>query len=316
MQLLIEHKGNLIEPPIEEGIVWTTDRVGTPSTLTFNIKPDEPISLEEGSAIRLTDGEDKIFFGFLFKSKESKKDVIPITAYDQLRYLKNKNSYNFIGQTASEIIKKIASDFILNIGDIEDTGYRIPSLKKQDSSLFDIIQSALDITLMNTKSLYVLYDNFGKLTLKNIKNTQINIQIDEDCCEDYQYDKDIDSDTYNQIKLVEEDSKTKSRKIYIAKDSSKINKWGMLQMYEKLGEKENGQVKADALLTLKNRVLKKLSVKNALGDNQVRAGVRLLVQIQTKSTPINSIMLVDKAKHTYKKDQHLMDLELRSGEYE
>lgn len=316
MQLLIEHKGNLIEPPIEDGVVWTTNRVGTPSTLTFNIKIDDNLSIEEGSAVRFTDGQEKVFFGFLFKSKESKKDTIPITAYDQLRYLKNKNSYNFIGQTASAIIKTLSTDFLLNIGDIDDTGYIIPSLKKQDSSLFDIIQSALDITLMNTKSLYVLYDDFGKLTLKNIKNTQINIKIDEDCCEDYEYDKDIDSDTYNQIKLVEENKDTKSKKIYIAKDSSRINKWGLLQMYDKVATKENGQVKADALLTLKNRVLKKLSIKNALGDNRVRAGVRLLVQIQTKSTPINSIMLVDKAKHTYKKDLHLMDLELRSGEYE
>ncbi len=316
MQLLIEHNGNLIEPPIEEGVVWTTSRVGTPSSLSFNIKTDEATVIEEGSAIRLTDGTDNLFFGFLFKSKESKKDVIPISAYDQLRYLKNKDSYNFIGQTASEIIRKIASDFVLNIGEIEDTIYKIPSLKKQDASLFDIIQSALDITLMNTKSLFVLYDDFGKLTLKNIKNTQINIEVDEDCCEDYEYDKDIDSDTYNQIKLIEENKDSKSRKVYIAKDTSKINKWGLLQMYEKLGEKENGQVKADAMLKLKNRVLKKLSIKNCIGDNRVRAGVRLLVNIKTKSTTINSIMLVDKAKHTYKKDQHMMDINLRSGEYE
>ena len=316
MQLLIEHNGNLIEPPIEEGVVWTTSRVGTPSTLTFNMKTDESVKIEEGSAIRLTDGMDNLFFGFLFKDKESKKEVIPLTAYDQLRYLKNKDSYNFIGQTATEIIKKIAADFLLNIGEIEDTGYKIPSLKKQGASLFDIIQSALDITLMNTKSLYVLYDNFGKLTLKNIKNTQIDIQIDEDCCDDYEFEKDIDTDSYNQIKLIEENSETKTRKVYMAKDTGNINKWGLLQMYEKLGEKENGQVKADALLTLKNRVLKKLSIKNAIGDNKVRAGVRLMVNIKTKTSMISSIMLVDKAKHTYKKDQHMMDLNLRSGEYE
>ena len=316
MQLLIENNGNLIEPCIEEGVKWTTNRVGTPSILTFNMKAEESVIIEEGKTVRLTDDNQNVFFGFIFKSKETKKDVIPFTAYDQLRYLKNKDSYNFIGQTASQIIKKIAKDFVLNIGEIEETGYTIASLKKQDTSLFDIIQSALDITLMNTKSLYTLYDDFGKLTLKNIKNTLINLQIDEDVCEDYEFNKDIDSDTYNQIKLVKEDSKTKSRKVYIAKDTSNINKWGLLQMYEKLEDNENGQIKTDAMLKLKNRVFKRLSIKNALGDSRVRAGVRLMVIIKTKSTPINSIMLVDKATHTYKKDQHTMDLELRSGEYE
>ena len=55
---------------------------------------------------------------------------------------------------ADEVVKMIADDFLLKTGTLENTGYRI-SRTEDNETLFDIIQNALDITVMNTKELYV-----------------------------------------------------------------------------------------------------------------------------------------------------------------
>ena len=178
-----------------------------------------------------------------------------------------------------------------------------------------MILNALDITLVNTGNLYILDDDFGKIRLRNISKTKINLILDEESAENYLYSASIDNDTYNQIKLIQDGGDDKSRKIYIAKDSSNIQKWGLLQMLDSVSDKENGQVKADALLKLKNRETKEFSLKKAFGDNRIRAGARCYVKVNAEDETIDSIMLVEKAKHTYYKDEHTMDVEFKSGEY-
>ncbi len=75
----------------------------------------------------------------------------------------------------------------LNVGTIEDTGYIIASRVEDNKTLFDIIQNALDLTLQNRKKLYVLYDDFGKLTLKNVESMKLNLMIDDETAENYSY---------------------------------------------------------------------------------------------------------------------------------
>ena len=80
----------------------------------------------------------------------------------------------------------------------------------------------------------------------------------------YDYESSIDSDTYNQIKLTYDNSETGKREIYMAKDSSNIEKWGVLQYFDTIDEKTNGAVKARALLDLYNQKTRSLQIKNAL----------------------------------------------------
>ena len=170
--------------------------------------------------------------------------MLSITAYDQLRYFKNKDTYVITGKTAGEVLELIAADFELQTGDVEDTGYVIPSLVEDGKSLFDIMQDCLDQTLMNVGEMYVLYDDFGSLSLKNIANLAVNILIDSETGENYKYSSSIDDQTYNKIKLVYDNKNTGQRDVYIAQDSSKMNEWGMLQYYDKLSEGENGKEKS------------------------------------------------------------------------
>lgn len=93
-----------------------------------------------------------------------------MTAYDQLRYLNNKDTYVYENKTASQFIQMLAADFSLNTGTLEDTGFVIASRVEDNTSLFDMIENALDLTLQNSKEMFVLFDDFGKLTLKNISS--------------------------------------------------------------------------------------------------------------------------------------------------
>lgn len=310
----------LLLPAVEEGIEWTTQRRSTPGKLVFKVIKDSKLDLSEGAAIRLTVDGQKVFYGFVFTQKRDRDGIIEVTAYDQLRYLNNKDTYVYENKTASELLKMIASDFELQTGDIEDTGFKIASRVEDNSSLFDMVENALDLTLQNGKGMFVLYDDFGKLALKNISSMFVRkeggyLLIDEESGENFEYSSSIDSDTYNKIKLTYDNEKTGKREVYIAQDGGNINNWGVLQYYDTLKEGENGQAKAEALLKLYNAKNRKLRITKAFGDCGVRAGSMVAVRLDLGDMTVNNFMLVEKVTHTFKLDEHFMDLTLRGGEF-
>lgn len=322
IELLIANEtgSQVYQPAVEEGIEWTTQRSGTPGKLTFKVLKDDIMNFTEGSAIRLKDGDDKIFYGFIFTQSRQKDQIITITAYDQLRYLQNKDTKIYEGKTATQLIRMLGADYTLNIGTMENTGYVITSRVEENTSLFDMIGNALDLTLANTGKMFVLYDDFGKLTLKSLDNMRVGsgdtfLMIDEESGEDFEYKSSIDSDTYNKIKLTYDNEDTGTREIYIAQSGANINKWGMLQYFDTLQKGENGQAKADALLKLYNKKTRNLKLTNVFGDNRVRAGSLIVVNLSLGDVTVKNFMLVEKCTHTYKESEHWMDLTLRGGEF-
>ena len=314
-EIIIQNGKTLYEPVVHEDIQWSTERFGEPGKLTFKVVYDSKLKIEEGNAVRFKWNGHKIFFGFIFTIKIDKVGKIAtITAYDQLRYFKNKDTYVYANKTAGAVIKMIAKDFAMQCGSIADTKYKIPSRVEDNKTLFDIIQNALDVTLENKKKMYVMYDNFGKITLKSLEDMKTNILIDKDTALSYDYSSTIDSNTYNKVKLVFDNDKTKKRDVYIAQSSKNMNKWGVLQLYETLQEGENGKAKADALLKLYNSKTRKLTIKT-LGSVKVRAGSMVVVMLSLGDKKLCNYMLVESCKHTFKLNEHTMELHLRGGEF-
>lgn len=311
---------DLLYPVTEEGIEWTTERRSTPGKLSFKILRNGSSSFSEGAPVRLKINDKNIFYGFVFSQKRNRDQIITINAYDQLRYLNNKDTYVYENKTASQFLKMIASDFSLKTGTIENTKYVIASRVEDNTSLFDMIENALDMTLQNKKQMFVLYDDFGRLTLKNIssmyvQNRGVYLMIDEETGENFDYTSSIDDDTYNKVKLTYDNEKTGKREVYIAKDSKHINEWGVLQYFDTLSKGENGQAKADALLQLYNKKTRNLKIKKVIGDTRVRAGSMIMVNLNLGDVKLKNFMLVEKAKHTFKLDEHYMELTLRGGEF-
>lgn len=315
IELLIQHGDKVFIPVVQEGITWTTERKGCPGELKFKVVKDDVISFTEGDAVRLKVNGQNVFYGFIFKKQRDKEQIISVTAYDQLRYLKNKDTIVYENKTAGELIQMIAKDYMMQTGTIEDTGFKIKSRVEENTSLFDMIQNALDMTLENQKYMYVMYDDFGKIALKGLDNMRLNLLIDEETGENFDYTSSIDSNTYNKVKLTYDNEKTGTREVYVAQDSKNMNAWGVLQYFDTLQEGENGKAKADALLSLYNKKTRNLTIKNAFGDVRVRAGSMIVVIMDLGDMKLKNLMLVEKCKHEFKESQHLMTLTLRGGEF-
>lgn len=312
-ELIITHNDTMYQPIVVDEIQWDTERKGVQGKLSFKVINDDVLNFTEGDQVRLRVDGQNVFFGFVFKKSRDKEGIISVTAYDQLRYLKNKDTYCYSNLTASEVISMIASDFHLQVGELDDTIFKIESRVEDNQTLFDIIQNALDLTLSNRNEMYVMYDDFGRITLKNIGNMRVGILIDETTGENFDYTTTIDGQTYNKIKLVRENKDEGKRELYIAQDSANMNQWGVLQYYETVDENANAKAKADALLSLYNQKTRSLSIKGAFGDIRVRGGSLVAVSLNLGDMIVNSFLLVEKASHSFKENQHTMDLTLRGG---
>ena len=311
-ELFIQHEMTLYFPPVVDGVTIEWDRKGQPGKLSFEVVKTDALNFSEGDPCRFSVDGEPLFFGFVFeKSRQGKTPQrIKVTVYDQLYYLKNKDFFQYTNKTATEVIKMLAEDFGLKPGALENTGYKIAARTEEDKTLFDIIQNALDETLKATRTLYVLYDKAGELTLSSIGNMKLNILIDEDTAGDYDYKSSITNGTYNKIRLFREGEAPVT-----VKDSAHIKEWGVLQYAEKVSDDSiNLQNMANALLQLYNEKTRTLSVKNAIGDVHVRAGTLIAVVLGLGDINVASHLLVEQAKHTFKDNEHTMELKLRGGD--
>lgn len=136
-ELLIQNGEKVFKPVVLEDIEWSTERQGSPGKLTFKVLLDKKLDITEGNAVRFKWNKKNIFYGYIFSKKMDKDKIITVTAYDQLRYLKNKETYVYQNKTAGEVVQMIADDFGMQTGTIEDTTYKIASRVEDSQTLFD-----------------------------------------------------------------------------------------------------------------------------------------------------------------------------------
>lgn len=296
---------------VKDGAKLTWERRGTPGKFTFDTK--SAYSIEEGNSILVTVDGVKMFYGFVFTRSMSKDGFMSITAYDQLRYLKNKECIIYKHKSANEVIEILAKRFNLNCGKLVDTKYKMSAVE-DNKSLFDIINDNLGNTSVMKGTVYVLYDDVGKLTLNDIVDMKVNsCLIDEETAENYTYKTSIDGDVYNQIKLVHENEEKGTYDLYVSKDSSNINKWGVLQFTEKIDTSDSGKLKSQAYLKLYNQKTKNLSISGVVGNTHIRAGSLVPVLLKLNDMKVANYLLVEKVTHTFNNKQHTMDLTLSGG---
>ena len=302
------------EPIIVESVTWETARKGEPSKLVFTCIKDDKLSFSEGSPVRAWYGEQGFFSGFVFEKSRNKDHHITVTCYDQLRYLQNKTTYRWKGLRADQIVQRIAKDFKLEVGELANTKYKIPTFDKPNMSLFDMILDAFDETVLNTGKLFYLYDDFGKLTVKEINESKLDVLFDQDTAEDFDYVTSIDKETYNRIVITEESSNS-GKGVYVHRDDEEnIKKWGVLQYFEDNYKGINAKVKADALMKLYNRVKRSLTIKRQFGDINVRGGTSVYLDLNLGDMIAQKLMLVEKVTHTFKDGEHYMDVSLQGCE--
>lgn len=313
-ELIIDRKGTIFFPLVLDGIDWETEIKGAPGKLTFTVVKDQKISFAEGDPVRLRYKGKDIFYGFVFEKSRDREHHIKVTAYDQLRYLKNKDTLIYEKKTASDVLRMIAEDNHLQTGDIDDTGYAIPTCVEDGKTYFDMIGHALEMTMTAVKEMYILYDDFGKIALKKLGSLRASYIIDDAAGENFSYTSSIDGDTANQVKITVEDKEAGKRQVVIAKDSGHINDWGLLQTTEKAETIEEAKIKANALLALKNRKTRKLSFKGLFGDTSIRAGTLIVVRMNIGDMDLSRWMIAKRVKHSFFESHHSMDIDVIGGD--
>lgn len=297
---------------------WKTKRKGKPSNLEFQIIYSGDFSLDNGNTVSFKVDGNEVFYGYVFEISGSKEKTIKLNAYDQMRYLLFNDTYVFSDKKASDILKRISNDFGLVTGEIEDTGFVIPRFIQDDKKLIDIIYGSLDKTLVSTKETFLLYDDFGRLSLKNINNMRQNVVISgESNLGDYDWQKSIDNEVYNKVKIVRDNKELKCRQVYIAEDKNNMQNWGTLQYYKKVDDKmTDEQIKelAEGTLKLKNKEGRTLKLKDVIStdisnDLKLRAGSGVYVEIGDRN--IKQFYLIEDATHKFSNGNLIMDFELK-----
>lgn len=271
---------------------------------------DDDLKIQNGSVVRFIFDNEKIFYGYVFKHGQNKKKEITITAYDQLRYCKAKDTIVVKNDTVTTLANKMCNYFNLRKGTLTDTQYKLSTSVQDDKTWLDIMYTTISDTLMNTGRKYALRDEFGSISIRDLKELQLNLVLgDESLVYDFEYEKSIDEDFYNQIKLVSDNEKTGKRDVYIVKDSSSIKKYGLLQYFEVLDKNKNAsqaKSKTDKLLSLYNREVEKLTLE-CLGDTSIRAGSSFYGQVS--DIELNKRLIVKSVTHEYL-PIHTMSLEV------
>lgn len=302
--------GKDVTKALVDGIEYETQRKGAPSTLNFTVLGEVCDSFTEGNNVQLAVNGTKLFNGFVFSREHDKLKQIKVLCYDQLRYLKNKDTYVYLNKSATEVINMVAADFGLQLGSIADTGFKIAARDEDNQTLFDIILNALDLTTLATNKLYVLYDDFGKITLKPVDELKLDCLISQDTCENYEYGASIDKDTYNKAKVIVENSKSSTRDVYDEQDDTNVQKWGVLQYFMKVSKNDNAQALCNTILKAKNRKIRTLSAKGIIGDLRVRAGYSLPVKLELSDGTVNNeYLMCETVKHHIFADRLSMDIE-------
>jgi hypothetical protein len=319
INLIIDDKnGNVFDiSELVEEVTWKTKRKGSPSSLDIKLLEDSQVKISNGNIISFKVNGTNVFYGYVFKNSGDDSPEIKITAYDQIKYLMYNDVCVGVNKKASEIITGIFEKLQLKIGTIEDTGYVIPTFVEDDKKYLDIIYSALDKTIVSNTKMFVLYDDYGYLNLRDINNMRQEVVIADDSnLGNYDWESSIE-ESYNCIKFVRDNEETKGRDVYIGQDSQNIANWGKLQLFKKVDSKLNkAQIEEMVMgnLKLKNKETRKLKLKDVLGtetslDLKLRGGAGVYVIIKKRN--IAQYYLIEEATHKFSKNEHTMDFDLK-----
>lgn len=255
-----------------------------------------------------------LFKGYVFTKTRDSNQIIKTTCYDSIRYLKSNDTYQYQELTEAELIQKICADRNLEVGEIQDTSFKIPKRIEENQEYLNMIKVAHDITLSQTGRIFNMFDDKGKICLK-ASDTMIvdDSPISIHNVNDFDYETSIDRGTYNRIVVYLVDDNGNQLAKEVVQDEESIKKWGVLEYTIRTNNAEDAGNKAKQILEVVNRKYRSLKIKKTVGNVKVRGGSIIPVDLGAiGDITLNSYMIVDKVVHTFEDGYHFMDLDVQN----
>ena len=311
-EIVIMSRGSIYKPVTADGIIWTAYGDGTAGRLNFSVYGDGVLNFFEGDKVEFYCDGRGVFSGYVFTKKRDRKNIISVTAYDQLRYLKNKDTYVYSATTAAELIKKILSDVRLTAGETEPTQTVLSGAVEEEKPLIDIIKRAMEYERLYSGRKYVIYDDFGRICLKSEDKLTSGYIIDSANTGNFSYSSSIDENTYTAVRVTRKGRNGEA--IRLLRDG-KTKEWGILQGNISAEKDEDIQSKAEAFLKQRAVRTRHITVEDVLGDLSVRAGGRVFVSLDLGDIVVNEYFTAEEVTHRFYEGKHTMDIKLKGGEF-
>ena len=299
---------------IIEKIVWSGRKGAAPRSFKISFLDDDGdyhkrinVDVEEGDQVICYENGKEIFRGLIVRQEQSSNKVIDLLAYDNMFYFaNNKDSFSYEQKTATQIFNDLIARSGMQVGEVADTGYIIPSLPKAKTTYYDVILDALSSTFKSTGIRYYVSSESGRISLRRRKeNTLLWVLEHGANVISYSYSKSIEK-IKTRIKLLSKQDTVVGEKSNEALEA-KIGKFIDIESVDDSLNQGELEERVKAVLDEKGTPSKSLSV-NAIGVTEAIAGACVYVIIPHAG--IQRAFYIDEDVHTFSGNTHTMNLKL------